>query len=313
MATTIGQKRHNTHQLKSPPLPAERASMRVRAYSFPNHLALGNGRSWNHLSPLVVPQHPVLKHDGSSLTRSHLANITSPVMANHGITLRQLSSGSSTGAKYAGESDNLSPMQSPLVIERTGRGDATVPPSRQGSHAQAQVSIPATEPLPTTSPDGTTRIWRSTLSRVPASLSGSSVVKLTSPTDTQVPATGNIPPPRRRELSLPSLPTWDLFPSYSNLTEREARLKRAQEEFEAEIAGDGDDLCTPQHDSKRVWPPKPFAAMTIPPSERQSPFAFLSRNKHARALSSASKGGSGRSEVSFDVLSIPFKTLLSPP
>lgn len=181
----------------------------------------------------------------------------------------------------------------------------TPSPSSNNSIPRSSQSPPG--PIINTSASALTgRVWRSRRSGAPSALNALSPSSNATPSPiprgaplyaTQRPSTPRSGSPPRLDtrsrdpsMSSSSSPSWDLFASYSSAREREARLEKAQREFEEEKGRD----IIPAAATK---PPQPFIALNIPLAKKNSPFAFLSRGRHVRTLSSASVDGAGGSQV----------------
>lgn len=212
-------------------------------------------------------------------------------------------------------SDSHSPSMTPPprlgTPSRTKPARASVLPTPPSSSDSIPQPTRAPAPIVTTSASASTgRVWRSRRSGAPSALNAlSPSLNAAAPAPiprgapsyaTQQPSTPR-PSSRPRELSLPSSssPSWGLYPSYSSVSQREARLEKVRRDFEEEK---GKDIIP----AVATKPPQPFIALDIPVSKKHSPFAFLSRSRHVRTLSSASVEAAGGSQVRSTSLPLKF-------
>lgn len=203
----------------------------------------------------------------------------------------------------------------PPTASRSNRTRLNTMPTPASSSDSIPTVVPP-QPLvaittTTTAAPPTTRVWKSRRSGAPSALNAiSPSLGNQSPTTfsrtpgsyvtnrTPTPQPGEIKP-RERDVSLPSgsSPPWGFYPSYANYSARDARLAKAQKDFEEEKNND----FVPVEVRP---PPQPFTALSIPASKKNSPFAFLSRGRHVRTLSLSSMDAIEGSQVSMMVFEL---------
>ena len=269
----------------------QESNWKTRAPSPTNDPPAGVRRG--HSSPVPIPPPPEFHPpQDSSPPRGMSENPNSPPFST------------SPSPQSGGAGSRQKPRGSTLPTPPSSNG-STPPPTQ--ARPQEPLQAPPAPFINTSSLASTGRVWRSRRSGAPSALNAlSPSVSTAAPVPIprgappnpaghpSTPRSASPPRPgsRSRELSLPSSssPSWSFFPSYTSLSEREARLEKIQREFEEEKGKD----IIPAVTTK---PPQPFIALNIPLAKKSSPFAFLSRSRHVRTLSSASLEAAGGSQV----------------